>query len=66
MGERNSGRRPEPIRKSMLCSCGSSAKLFQRRNYPFGRKSGARVMRGYKCLTCNKIHALTKPKEIRR
>jgi hypothetical protein len=65
MSDRYTGRR-EAIRKFIPCSCGKEAKLIQRRNYPHGRKSGAVVMRAYRCASCQKLYPLIKPKEVRK
>lgn len=44
---------PERI-KTVNCSCGGKAKLCSRKNYPFGKKSGAKTSWYYKCSSCNK------------
>jgi hypothetical protein len=39
----------------IVCSCGNSAKLCSRKNYPFGKKSKAITSQFYRCSSCNKV-----------
>ncbi|MEK6858304.1 MAG: hypothetical protein AABX53_00125 [Nanoarchaeota archaeon] len=59
-------RRAEPRQRSMECSCGATAKLVQRCNYPHGRKSGALRTWAYRCVTCEKSTPCSKPAQAKR
>lgn len=42
------------IYKMYSCpQCNSQLKNFTRKNYPFGRKSKARITKGEKCINCD-------------
>lgn len=44
----------QPIVKTIICSCGSIAKLSSRKNYPFGKNSAPVKSIFYKCSNCKK------------
>lgn len=46
--------------KTIKCFCGGEAKFVSRKNYPFGKKSGAIISQFYKCKSCNKTTYLDK------
>lgn len=66
MNNNRNFRRREPLRKIILCSCGSNAKLSKRRNFPHGVKSKGRVRVMYRCIECLKEYPLKKLPEVRR
>jgi len=45
---------------TIICSCGSEAKLSCRTNYPFGKKSKRVTSWFYKCKSCKKMTFLNK------
>jgi len=49
--------------KFVGCSCGGEAKLFSRKNYPFGRNSKSVKSRFYKCKSCDKVTFLEKERK---
>jgi len=59
------GRKMEPLRKRMTCSCGGESRLIKRRNFSHGRKSGGRSHMVYKCSTCNKENPISRRGESR-
>ena len=54
MQKRRNFRGPS-VEKEISCSCGSSAKLGSRKNYPFGKKSKPVRTNFYRCKGCGKV-----------
>ena len=66
MNSNRNFRRREPLRKVISCSCGQSAKLRKRRNFPHGVKSKGRTRVMYRCVQCFKEYPVKKLQEVRR
>ena len=66
MAYKNKYNRANYPAKTIVCSCGKTAKFCSNKNYPFGKKSKAIISKFYRCLTCKKITFQAKEEKFKR